>query len=256
LDHLHRHPSPSLTSTTQSPLESGATRTRSGDGRAPGPAVHRSVRRSLWPSAGEWVLFGYLAVVCVLTILQRTGDVDLRLLASTPDDVASARVWTLVLSGLVAAGPLVVQVAEIAVLGVLAIRLAGARVFWTAAIVAHLFGTMAVYAGVWIAAAVMAPSSLSTELDYGISLVWCAALGVLAGTAWWGRPPLHRRTRLVLAVAPALYMVVFVLDSDGLAQYEHAVAFVLATVVVLVTRSWPRSWGERSRTSVSAGRPR
>jgi hypothetical protein len=243
------------TSTTQSSSEARSAPARPGDDQASGSAVHRAFRRRLRPSAGEWVLFAYLAVVCVLTILHRTGAVDLRLLASTPDDVASARVWTLVLSGLVVQGAFAFQVVGTAVLGVLAIRLAGGRVFWTAAIVAHVFGTMLVYAGVWIAAAVTAPSSLSTELDYGISLVWCAALGVLAGVGWWGRPPLPMRARTLLAFVPALFIVAVTLDSEELARYEHVAAFVLAAAVVLITRNWLPSRG-LSRTPAQAGRPR
>ena len=108
-------------------------------------------RSRLRPSPAEWVLFAYLAVVIAVTTLRYVmghGVVDA--LASSPDDVAGARVWPLITSGLLADGPLWPQVVATAVLGVWAIRLASGRAFWAAAILAHVLGTLLVYAGVWV----------------------------------------------------------------------------------------------------------
>ena len=84
----------------------------------------RLVRR---PPPGEWVLFAYLAVVTGLTI--------------------AAEGW------------LGLQIAATAVLGVAAIRLAGGGVFWSAAIITHVAGTLLVYVGVWIADAMTPPGT-------------------------------------------------------------------------------------------------
>jgi hypothetical protein len=212
-----------------------------GKGAEPALRVRGRWSSSLRPSPAEWLLFAYLALVIVVTVVSYVvGHSVVDALASSPDDVAGAKVWALVTSGLLADGPLVPQVLVTAVLGVWAIRLAGGRVFWAAALLAHVLGTMLVYAGVWVVDA-QDPSlvaALSREADFGVSLVWCAALGVLAAVAWWGTRPLRPRTRRFLAVAPPAALVGVTALSQGLALYEHVVAFVLAVGVVYASRRW------------------
>jgi hypothetical protein len=201
------------------------------------------------PSTGEWALIAYLIVVTAVTILgDIVGQPVLHALASSPDDVAAARLWQLVTSGLVAEGPLVPQMLATAVLGVVAMRLAGSGVFWYAAVLAHILGTLLVYAGVWIADAAN-PSGLAVllhEADFGVSLVWCAALGVLAGVAWWKTRPLRRWAWRLLAAGPPLALLGVTLVSDGLARYEHVAAFALAVGVVYASQRWS-SVGSRLR---------
>jgi len=135
-----------------------------------------------------------------------------------------------------------------AVLGVVAMRLAGSGVFWYAAVLAHILGTLLVYAGVWIADAAN-PSGLAVllhEADFGVSLVWCAALGVLAGVAWWKTRPLRRWAWRLLAAGPPLALLGVTLVSDGLARYEHVAAFALAVGVVYASQRWS-SVGSRLR---------
>lgn len=218
-----------------------------------------SLRPLLRPTAGEWALYAYLVVVAAVAILaQIFGRSVVHALASSPEDVASARLWLLITSGLVAEGPLLPQVVWTAVLGVAAMRLAGGPVFWSAAILAHVLGTLLVYAGVWIfdVASASGIGSLLSEADFGISLVWCAALGVLAGVAWWNTRPLPRWARLLLATVPPVALVGVTLISDGLALYEHAAAFGLAVAVVFAGGRW-RSVGRRLRLlGPTAERPR
>ncbi len=226
-----------------------------GKDAAPESRVRDHRRAWLRPSPAEWLLFAYLALVIIVTVVGYVvGHGVVHALASSPDDVAGARVWPLVTSGLLADGPLVPQVLVTAIFGVWAIRLAGGRVFWVAAILAHVLGTMLVYAGVWVVDA-EDPSlvaALSREADFGVSLVWCAALGVLAAVAWWRTRPLRPRTRWFLAVAaPALLVGVTAL-SQGLARYEHVVAFVLAAGVVYAARRWS-SLGVRLRLAGPTG---
>jgi hypothetical protein len=190
------------------------------------------------PSPAEWTLIAYLFVVSGFTILSHvSGQSVVRTLASNPDDLTTARWWQLITSGLLAQGPLVPQLVALAALGIVAIRLAGGRLFWSAALLAHILGTLVVYAGVWVAAAA-SPSALATLLrsaDFGVSLVWCAALGVLAGVAWWKTRPLPRWAWRLLAVGPAVALLGATFVADGLAPYEHVVAFGMAAGLVYVT---------------------
>jgi hypothetical protein len=201
------------------------------------------------PSPGEWALIAYLIVVCTVTILGHiVGEPVVHAMASSPNDLAAARVWPLLTSGLLVEGPFVPQVLATAVLGVAAMRLAGGRVFWSAAVLAHIVGTVLVYAGVWIAdaASQSGVASLLREADFGVSLVWCAALGVLAGVAWWKTRPLPRGAWRLLAVGPPVALLGVTLVSNGLASYEHVVAFGLAVGVVYAGRRWS-SVGARLR---------
>ena len=227
-----------------------APRARAGSRPRSGSAAREpGSRPRLRPSPGEWTLIAYLIVVCAVTIMGRiVGHPVVHAMASSPDDVASARVWPLVTSGLLVEGPFVPQVLATAVLGVTAIRLAGGRVFWSAAVLAHILGTLLVYAGVSIADAVSQSgmATLLREADFGVSLVWCAALGVLAGVAWWKTRPLPRWAWWLLAVGPPGALLGVTLVSNGLGFYEHIVAFGLAAGLVYAARRWS-SVGDRLR---------
>lgn len=191
------------------------------------------------PSPAEWVLVAYLIIVSAVTIISHlSGQSLVRTLASSPDGVAAARWWQLITSALLAQGPLVPQMVALAALGVAAIRLAGGRLFWSAAVLAHILGTLLVYAGLWIVAAA-SPSGLVMLLrgaDFGVSLVWCAALGVLAGVAWWKTRPLPRWAWRLLATGPCVALLGSALIADGVAPYEHVAAFALAVGVVYAGR--------------------
>ena len=207
------------------------------------------------PSAGEWALIAYLIVVCAVTFLGHVaGRSFVEELASSPDDVAAARLWSLVTSGLLVDGPFVPQVLATAVFGVAAIRLAGGRVFWSAAILAHILGTLLVYTGVWIADAAIQTGvgSLLREADFGVSLVWCAALGVLAGVAWWKTRPLPRWAWVLMAVGSPIALTGVTLVSPSLALYEHLAAFCLAAAVVYAAQRWT-SVGDRLRLQRLSG---
>ncbi len=204
------------------------------------------------------MLVAYLAAVCVVTILSAVlGDPVLQAFATTAQEVAERGVWIILLSGLVVQGAVVPQVVMTAALGVAAIRLVGGRVFWTAALIAHLLGTLLVYVGVWVVDAVTPGSlALANELDFGISLVWCAALGVLTAVGWWSSWRLPAWARYGLSFGPPVVMIGVTLGSDGLARYEHAVAYSLAVFVVFLCRRWAslgRRLHIRNMGSVSVG---
>ena len=222
------------------------------DRRRVSATTKASARRSagLWPRAHqrpslpEWLLFAYLIAACVVTVYARLqGAATLRELASSPDDIALGRLGSLITSLFVIQGPLVAQVVATAVLGVAAMRLAGGRLFWLAALLASFFGTLLVYAAVWVAAAIDLASvvSLEREPDFGVSLTWCAALGVLAVAGVHRPRPQEAWLRYLLMVVPTTSIVAVAIISDGLARYEHVVAFALAAAVTYLGRRWARA---------------
>jgi hypothetical protein len=201
--------------------------------------LRRTSRIRLRPSAAEWLLLAYLAAACGLTAYGHlAGGTALRRLASSPDDIALGRLWSLVSSFFLVQGPVAPQLVATALLGAAAIRLAGARVFWVATLLANVLGTLLVYVAVWIAAT-LSPNSvvaLARETDFGVSLVWCAALGVLAIAAWRRPRSASPWARYLLFIGPPVAMVAVTLLSDGLARYEHVVAFGLAAGVAILGR--------------------
>ncbi len=203
-----------------------------------GKEGHEARRRDRW---GEIALVAYVMVAVGMTVAYHLfGVPGLDFFASSPDVVAQGRWWTLITSGLLITPPLMaLQVVALLVLGFVDMRLCGARVFWTAAVLAHFLGTVLVYCAVWLigAADLANVAAASSEPDYGISLVWFAGIGVLAAAlarrAWSaGSRPVNRGLLLAAAMAIPLGVIRF----DATAHYEHVLALLLSAAVVLVPR--------------------
>ena len=182
------------------------------------------------------VLLGYLIVVIGLALARLIwGWPSVAELASSPALVAQGQWWRLFTSGLVVNGPVVPQIVAIGALGTLAIYFGGAPTFWVSALSGHFLGTMISYvgvAGLWAvdrAAAV----HYATSPDYGVSLVWCAALGAFAAWAWMGPRAIARRpVRPLWTVVAVAVLFVVTMYSDGLAAVQHAVAFGVGALVI------------------------
>jgi len=207
---------------------------------------------------GEVALVAYVTAAVTMTLLHHLlGVPGLGFFAASPDAVAHGRWWTLITSGFLIVPPLMaLQVAALLALGFVDIRLCGARVFWTAVVLAHFLSTGLVYCAVWIIGGVGLASmnTVSRQPDYGISLVWFAGIGVLVAAmgrrAWSaGLSPAYRRLLLASAILVPLVVVLF----DGPAHYEHVVALLLSAAVVLVPR-WGGPAGQGRRSVHAPGR--
>jgi membrane-bound metal-dependent hydrolase YbcI (DUF457 family) len=188
---------------------------------------------------GQALLGAYIVVVIILTIIRDTlGAPFLTELASTPHNLAHGAWWQLFTSGLVVDGPLLPQIVAVAVLGTLGIYFRGSWLFWLTAIISHILGTILTYIGIGIAWLIHPAwvNNLLQQQDYGISLIWCAALGIVAAAAWLGpdssRSPIYKPLILVGAIA---VMTVVTWFSVGLARYEHLAAFTIAFLIVSLT---------------------
>ncbi len=194
----------------------------------------------------------YVTAVVSMTLLHHLlGVPGLDFFASSPDAVIHGRWWTLITSGFLITPPLMaLQVVALLILGFVDIHLCGARVFWTAVVLAHFLGTALVYCAVWLigAAGLAHVDVVSREPDYGISLVWFAGIGVLAAAlgrrAWSaGLRPAYRGLLFAAAIVVPLGVVRF--DQSG--HYEHVLALILSAAVVLVPRrGGPAELGRRS----------
>jgi len=201
---------------------------------------------------GEVALVVYVTAAVSLTLLHHLRGVPgLDFFAASPDAVTHGRWWTLITSGFLIVEPLMaLQVAAVLVLGFVDMRLCGARVFWTAVVLAHVLGTALVYCAVWLmgGAGLASMNAVARQPDYGISLVWFAGLGVLAtamGMRAWAASP--RRVYRGLLLAAAIVALLITILFDGSAHYEHALALPLSALVVLVMRrGGPAGQGRRS----------
>jgi membrane associated rhomboid family serine protease len=146
------------------------------------------------------------------------------------------RFWQLFTSALVFAGIVAPQVVLIVVLGLVTLRLTGARVFWLIVLIGHVGCTLIVYVGLWTWSALrhVALTQLPTAPDYGTSLIWCALLGALAAIAWRGLPSTRhgRRLRLVVASGAVVLIAGMAAFSDPIARYEHILAICSGAFVV------------------------
>lgn len=201
--------------------------------------------------AGEVLLLSYLLIVVGVAVARAlTGWPSVGSLASSPVLLWHGQWWRLVTSALVVQGPPVPQILAIAALGTVSIYFGGSWLFWRTAVTGHIFGTLASYvwfAGLWLVDRA-AVARLLVNPDYGVSLVWCAGLGVFAGWAWMGaRANWRRPVRPLLAVAAVAVLLVVVAYSDPMAAVQHAVAFGVGAIIIATA--------DRSRALHKARRP-
>lgn len=176
-----------------------------------------------------------IAIAIVATL---TGYPVVTALASSPALLLHGEWWRLITSAFVIDGPALPQLVAIAVLGSFAIYFGGSWTFWSTAITGHIVGTLLSYAGVaglWLVDRASAVRFI-TDPDYGVSLIWCAALGAFCAAVWLGdRGSWSRPVKPWLVAAAVSVMVVVTLYSDKLEAVQHATAFVVGFAIVGAT---------------------
>lgn len=199
--------------------------------------MDRRVAKRRLQGAGEIILVCYLLLVVGVALMQAlTGFPTVAQLASSPVLLLGhGEWWRLFTSALVVNGPVVPQVAAIGALGSLSIYFGGSWLFWKTALAGHIFGTLVAYAGlplVWLLDHSTA-ERLLIDPDYGVSLVWCAALGAFAALCWLGkRADWRRPAQPLLTVAAVLVMVLVTVYSDEMAAIQHVLAFAIGFVII------------------------
>lgn len=186
--------------------------------------------------AGEIVLFAYLLCVVAIALLQRiAGWPTVSQLASSPALLVQGQWWRIITSGFVIQGPPAPQLAAIAVLGTLSIYIGGSWLFWRTAIAGHIVGTLVAYAGfsaIWLLDHTVSTRFI-TDPDYGVSLIWCAALGAFVALAWLGnRADWRRPEQPWPALLAVVVMIVVLAYSDPMAAVQHAVAFLVGLSII------------------------
>jgi hypothetical protein len=186
--------------------------------------------------AGDATVALWLACVAAIAIV-RTVDpsqVSVHALACSPGAMAAGRLWTLVTSGVIIAGPPVPQLLMTGIVAVVVVRLAGARTWWLSAVAGHFGATFVAYAGIAAVYIVDRPTAEGVvhAPDYGISAVWAATTGTLL--VLLHRAGVHPRLTAVCTVALLGAFVALVGIDGELADIEHLVAFLFGLAVVTV----------------------
>jgi hypothetical protein len=168
----------------------------------------------------------FLAAVVAATLLERSGSLSIGALEASADLVAAGEVWRLFTSARVVEGPAGPQLAATVVAVALAIRLAGATLWWLAALVGHVGSALVAYAIIGIAVALGSggAEAAADDPDYGISCVLGATLGVLFAFG-------VRRRRPVLTAVAALGLVALLPFSIDWYGPEHPLSFALGAAV-------------------------
>ena len=185
---------------------------------------------------GEVLLVSYLLIVVVIAFCRAVfGFPTVEQLASSPALLAHGEWWRLATSALVIDGPPLPQVGAIAVLGALTIYFGGSGTFWLTAFAGHVLGTLLAYAGVagvWLADRAAAVHLMS-DPDYGVSLIWCAALGAFAAMSWLGaRGQWRQPVRPELTVLSIVVLALVTYFSDEMAAIQHVLAFVVGVAII------------------------
>ncbi len=193
-------------------------------------------------SAGEIILLVYLVTVIVIAIMRATvGYPTIAQFASSPELIAHGQWWRLFTSAFVIDGPPVPQLLAIGVLGTLGIYMGGSWVFWATAVAGHFLGTLIAYvgfAGIWLNDRAIDARFL-VDPDYGVSLIWCAALGVFAALSWFGdRPGWRKPLHPVVVFLTLIAISVVTFYSDDMATVQHLASYLIGFgIMALVDRT-------------------
>lgn len=185
-----------------------------------------------WPNAVGVVAL--VALVFLLTDLERAGALSLASIAASPREVADGRVWLLVSSGLVAANPLFWSLLSFCSLGLVALAVCGSRIFWVSAIAGQTLSTVLAYALIGVGRLVEPGSfhQLVSAPDYGVSAISAAWLGALAAVGWRKRSESRVRAAIVLGCVAAASLAWFVRGGGlNVLDSEHLFAFVIGVLV-------------------------
>jgi hypothetical protein len=191
----------------------------------------------------------WLVLVLTMTVLNQTGIVQTRSLASSPESVREGKLWLLFSNGVIVQHPVVLSFVSLVLLAVSAMYICGGPATCLSAIAGHVASTLLAYSlyGVVRLSSAHAFVDLGSRPDFGVSAVTAAWLGLVAITAWERRGRTIRGGLAIItscvAVGLFAWMLrrhVTVIDSD------HLFAFAIGASIPFLRRT------ASSRTNVAA----
>src|SRR5262249_36523580 len=154
---------------------------------------------------------------------------------SSAGKIAAGEIWLLPASALVVDRPVDIGLVAFGLLGLAALRICGARVFWIAAVAGHLGSTLAVYAIIG-APRLGGPGGFARALvskDFGVSAMQGAWVGAIAATAWsWARADRRARALVAAGVCATAGLAWLLHPDPSILTIEHPFAFLIGWGVV------------------------
>jgi hypothetical protein len=180
----------------------------------------------------------FICVVAAVTLAIRANELSLAPFIASAGKIAAGEIWLLPASALVVDRPVDVGLVAFGLLGVAALRICGAKVFWISAAAGHIGSTLVVYAIIG-ASRLADPHVFTSALvsqDFGVSAMQGAWVGAIAATAWTRAGADHRARAVAAAGVCAIAGLAWWLHPDpSILTTEHLFAFLIGCVVV----SWP-----------------
>ena len=177
----------------------------------------------------------YLAAVAVVTLAHvLAGTPTVGQVALTPDRLAAGKVWLLATSAFLINGPVIPELAGLALSVGVAQRLLGGRVLALLAPVCHVGATLLGYAFLLVTTG-DPDGSQNPHPDYGMSAVWLGVLGALFVRCM---PASRRGSQSATAVVAltSLAGLIGVIAFPPLGATEHGLAFGIGALVGVMTR--------------------
>jgi hypothetical protein len=182
-------------------------------------------------------LFGpaYVAAVALVTLAHvLAGTPTAAQVALTPDRLAAGQVWLLATSAFLINGPVIPELAGLALSVGVAQRLLGGRVLAFLAPVCHIGATLLGYAFLIVTTG-DPDGSQNPHLDYGMSAVWLGILGALFMRCLPESRRGNRAARAVVALT-SLAGIIGVVAFSPLGATEHGLAFGIGALVGALAR--------------------
>lgn len=195
----------------------------------------RSVERTL---ALSW-----MAVALAASLAADARPAWIEALAASPDRIREGKLWFLVSSAALVDRPIAASLVFFFLLGLLAFTVCGGSRFWLSAFYGQVAATLAVYAFIAVARALV-PGAFQAALaspDYGVSTISAAWLGTVAAVSWRrrGRGFLQRCSIALSCLAVGMFAYTMRPDVTVLSS-EHLVAFALG-IAAASPRAVPRA---------------
>jgi hypothetical protein len=199
--------------------------------------------------ATQLIATGYVAAVTAIALARAlTGHPSVGSFALTPDRLAAGHVWLLGSSALIVSGPVVPELAGLALAAAIALRRLGPAFVAVTMVVCHVGATLLAYLVLQLATG-DPDGTHNRGFDYGISAVWLGLLGARAAAFWRDARAGDRGAVAVTggSVAAGLIGAAF---FPLLPAVEHALAFALGAALAGV-RAGRRFAGRSARSAAS-----
>lgn len=212
--------------------------------------------RSLAESGSGWyaAVCSWLVLVLIMTVLNQTGIVQTRSMASSPESVREGKLWLLFSNGVIVQHPVVLSFVSLVLLAVMAMYICGGPATCLSAVAGHVGSTLLAYSlyGVVRLSSAHAFVDLGSRPDYGVSAISAAWLGVIATTAWERRGRTIRGGLAIITACAAVGLFAWMLRRHvTVVDSDHLFAFAIGVSIPYLRRMASRRTNVGSKNGLN-----